>query len=202
MRYYGRSGIDKAMKAMVADGTPRYAIEFGALDGRIGSNIRHFLESGWRGLWCEPHPGSFERLVANAKGLDVRCEQVAISDRDGEIEFHCYAKPGHSSAWRPRDRRHQPQAFRGKVAKTVTVRQSRLEPLLDQRDIGILSVDTEGGETAILKDVMACGLRPHIIVVEAVRVADRRNNAIVLSEYRAVRKIGDNQLFEWTRRHD
>ena len=51
---------------LAADVTPKYAVEFGALDG-TRSNIILLLKDGWKGTWIEPSRESFSKLQKRAK---------------------------------------------------------------------------------------------------------------------------------------
>ena len=57
-------------------------IEFGARDGRAGSNTRFFEASlGWRGLLFEPNPAEFSNLKVNRPGAYVYTGAVCPRDQ-------------------------------------------------------------------------------------------------------------------------
>lgn len=62
-------------------------LDIGANDGIENSNSRALLELGWRGALVEPHPGAFANLSKNHISGTIVFE-CAITDYDGEVEFH------------------------------------------------------------------------------------------------------------------
>jgi FkbM family methyltransferase len=100
----------------------------------------------------EPHPVAFARLAERAHGLRVAAEQLALGDQDGEIEIFDYADEAgsqHASVYREViERVHR------RPAAGVKVRIARLDTLARERGIthvGLLKIDTEGHELAVLR---------------------------------------------------
>ena len=59
-------------------------IDIGANDGLTLSNTRALAELGWRGVFVEPSPKSFEMLKKNYEGLKgFYFYQVALGDHNG-----------------------------------------------------------------------------------------------------------------------
>lgn len=130
-----------------------YFVEFGATDGVSLSNTWMFEKVlGWKGLLAEPARVWHERLQRNRScSVDVRC----VSDQTGkQVEFlevdppelSAVAQYANSGDWASQIRMSQSSAY--------TVETVSLNDLLDfhkaPREIGYLSVDTEGSEYEVL----------------------------------------------------
>lgn len=51
-------------------------LDLGALDGMTSSCTRALLENGWYGVYVEPNPESFIRLLKNSAGYLDSCEHI------------------------------------------------------------------------------------------------------------------------------
>jgi FkbM family methyltransferase len=68
----------------VVDGRQPTFIDIGANDGVTLSNTRALSELGWRGVFVEPSPKSFDRLKKNYEGLKgFYFYNVALGDHNG-----------------------------------------------------------------------------------------------------------------------
>ena len=134
-------------------------VDIGAYDGVKFSNSFFFERHlGWRGICIEPLPNAFEKLKANRTALCLNC---AISDHSGvgnfvDVDMGKFEKM-YSGLWANYDPRHldvlRQDAERAKVIQ-VDIR--RLEEVLDaygMRRVDYMSIDTEGSELKILKDI-------------------------------------------------
>lgn len=73
--YFNRPGYVKIMGTF---------IDIGANDGKTLSNTRALAEVGWRGVFVEPSPKSFEMLKKNYKGLKgFYFYNVALGNHNG-----------------------------------------------------------------------------------------------------------------------
>ena len=158
---YGAGGQD----IYVADllGRPRDGtfVDIGANDGVTISNTLYFeKELDWSGLAIEPMPGAYAKLRANR-----RCHTLnaCISDREGTAEFlEIEGRAGMLSGLVQKyDQQHLRRIDRtlkrlGGSKKTTTVECLRFATVLARfniKRIDFLSLDTEGGELDILKDI-------------------------------------------------
>jgi FkbM family methyltransferase len=100
----------------------------------------------------EPHPVAFAQLAERAAGLNVTAEQLALGDQDGEIEIFDYADETgsqHASLYR-----EVIEGVHRRPAAGVPVRIAKLDTLARERGItqvGLLKIDTEGHELAVLR---------------------------------------------------
>ena len=172
MQAYSHSEVDVFLWEFIEEKNldiPRYAVEFGALDGITNSNIRLFLEKGWSGLWIEPSVESFGKLENNIEGLDVEIMNFAVADFDGTQTFYYHDNhPGGSSLIHHSKRWFHPkktQYYNDKISYEVECK--RLVSVLGDRPVGLMTIDAEDMDTRIVKDLMSTPeVRPHIVMSE------------------------------------
>lgn len=128
-------------------------VEVGAFDGVASSNTLFFEEEGWTGICIEPDPEIADRCNHNRKAFTFTC---AIGSVPGESYFHVNDQDrGTSGLVRP------------ETGRKIVVPVVRLDYLLDlwkPGRIDLLSVDTEGTESDVLRSLGSW--RPTIIVAE------------------------------------
>ncbi len=99
----------------------------------------------------EPHPVSFAQLAERSPALNITAEHLALGDQDGEIEIFDYADETgseHASVYR-----EVIEGVHRRAAAVWPVRCARLDTFARDRDIshiGLLKIDTEGHELAVL----------------------------------------------------
>lgn len=85
MKYYSQYGQDEWLYNNIFPNVNCGTfIEIGADDGIDKSNTKFFEDIGWNGLCIEPSPVRFKKLLRNRGCI---CENFAISDQDGTVEF-------------------------------------------------------------------------------------------------------------------
>lgn len=174
---------------------PKFAVEFGALDGLHRSNIRKLLQNGWKGLWIEPSKENFSKLQKNSEGLDVEILNMAISDTEGTSTFYYHPKhPGGSSLIHPSERKITPK-HNDEYPETVECK--RLITVIGDREVGFMSIDVEDMDTKILKDMLKSKIRPHVFVIEW-RNEEIKELQIEMSkdEYDIMGYYQDNTIFK------
>lgn len=180
---------------------PKYAVEFGALDGVRNSNIRKLLENGWKGLWIEPDPINFANLKNNIEGLDVEILNVAISNTQGMTTFYHHPRfAGKSSLVHPLERFFPGRAL-GKVVPDDKHPQEvmcrRLETILGTREVGYMSIDVEDFDTVVVEDMMSSVVRPHIFSVEfREQSAFDIQYELVQNEYELVDRLSNDAIYK------
>ena len=131
----------------------RYFVEFGACDGIEGSNTLFLEKMGWRGILAEP---GLTWLADLSRNRNARIETKAIGSKSGEtLMFSEVKNPVYStlSSFRDNDLHSH---FRQNSTEYAVVTIS-LNDLLEEaealREIGYLSIDTEGSEYEILQNL-------------------------------------------------
>jgi FkbM family methyltransferase len=134
-----------------------FFVDIGAHNGIEGSNTKYLEEIGWSGICIEPHPHVFESLKKNRKCESLNC---AIWEIDTTVNF--MAISGYSEMLsgiiESYDPRHSERIQRelqiyGGSSEIVEVDARRFDSIVKNTTIDFLSIDTEGSEMHILKQV-------------------------------------------------
>ena len=174
------SGFMSEIMDSLPDGPNVFLLQIGAGDGTTGDLIHPYLvRKGWRALLLEPEATAFERLCqVYANTPDVRCCQIAISDRDGPQNFYSVRNIEGLPWWADqisslkRDviMSHQPMI--PDLAGRLDIRSvscQRVETLIREHSIeavDIVAVDTEGLDALIVSDILLAGLAPKVLLFE------------------------------------
>lgn len=168
MQFYSQSGQDKYLyETFFKDKTDGFFIDIGAHDGISGSNTLFFENLGWHGYCFEPIPHVFEQL---RKNRTCGCMQAAISNYTGKGSFKVIT--GHSEMLSglidnysldhqdriKREFHEHVQQEEIIEVDTYTFDEVMYEAWLDIPEIylphiDILSIDVEGAEGSILRDI-------------------------------------------------
>ena len=171
---YGAGGQDIYIAGLL--GRPGHGtfVDIGANDGVKISNTLYFeRELGWSGLAIEPIPAAYEKLKANR---NCQTLNACISDREGAAEFYEVEGRGQmlSGLVNKYDKQHLRRINRtikrlGGSVKKTEVECMRIGNALSRFNIDridFLSLDTEGGELDILKDMDFTAVPVRAISVE------------------------------------
>jgi FkbM family methyltransferase len=152
------------------DPIERFVVDVGANDGLYSSNSYPFIRRGWRGLLIEPHPEAFERARRlHQTNPEVTVLNLACSDHPGQMELNLFEgdEGGSLSALAngPSD-----TAATRRTVNRVQVEVTTLESLLSERGIapefGLLTVDTEGHDFAVIRGLNLRRFQPRAIITE------------------------------------
>jgi len=175
-----KSKIRMALLSMAAKKKNIFFVNIGANDGLTNDPLREFVVTKkWRGLLVEPIPYIFERLkkaYKNKKGILL--ENAAISNMNGERDFWYIKKT--------KELRSGEDQI-GSFDKKVTLKSIRecgfskkylvkgkikcltLKKLLDKhkiKKIDVFSIDTEGFDYEIIKQIDFKKFKPKLIIFE------------------------------------
>ena len=170
-----------------------FVVQIGAMDGVSFDDIRGYTNTfNWNGLFVEPMPEMFDRLVSSylhRDDGDVVFENSAISDYDGEIEMirippdvvdsgkvhACFN--GMSAVYPPRnglgsegDKKTVEQ-----YAQKIKVPCITIQTLLKRHNISnidILVIDAEGHDWQIFKAFDLRKYKPSFIKIEFINLTD------------------------------
>lgn len=159
--YHSQFGADKYLyeKYYWAVDIPGTFVDIGAHDGITGSNTFFFEKLGWNGICFEPMPKAFKMLSKNRTCIK---SQKAIADFRGEADF--LAIDGYSEQLSGLMGNYSPEHV-DRIHKEVTEMNQEFETIKVQcalfddevpiftRAIDILSLDTEGSESSILRSI-------------------------------------------------
>src|SRR5262249_7645286 len=146
-----------------------YCVDAGAYDGIVGSNSRALFLNGWQGVAIEPNPRAFARLQAlYADRPGVACVQRALSDKRQENVMMKFATGpagiAEEDKWKYAQVSTLHDAFAasyekdfGYLYETLTIGTDTLSNVLREvgapKDIGFLSIDCEGEDIKIVREL-------------------------------------------------
>lgn len=142
-----------------------FYVDIGAQDPIVDSVTLAFYERGWRGIHVEPTHAYAQKL--RAARPDETVLEMAISDRNGEIEFNEIPDTGLSTASGTLAQQH---ATAGLISTKSNVKCMTLAKLFKKysvRDIHFLKIDVEGLEGQVISGNDWQLYRPWVVVVEA-----------------------------------
>lgn len=158
-------------------------VQVGAHDGTCGDLIHDFvINYPWRGIFIEPVPYLFERLVLNYKSYSDRFsfENIAIDASNGTREFYAVreAAAGSVPGWHTQlgsfDKNNilkHASSIPGlqKLIYVIDVRTMTMKSVLEKYSMGnpdIIAIDTEGFDGVIVASLLKEGIRPRVIIFE------------------------------------
>lgn len=134
-----------------------YFVDIGAHDGISGNNTIYFEKKGWEGVCIEPHPKVFPLLQ---RSRNCQLENCAVWQSDTDVMFLAvtgYAEmlSGIMESYDPRhyQRIQREVAGMGGSTELVKIPARKFSSIVTQKDIDFLSIDTEGSEMNILRNV-------------------------------------------------
>lgn len=175
---------------------PEFYIDIGASNGVSNSNSRYFVHLGWRVWLYEPDPTNYRllcqntnfRLLNEEKNGSLRdkviAHNLAIGPKSGEIRF---TSEGGLSRIDPNGPIRVKCQTVGRAFSRDAVRQG----------VGILDIDTEGGEEAILEDFLRI-THPCFIIIEHQNEQHKmqKQEGILKDRYRRLRREGVNDIWQ------
>lgn len=183
---------------------PSTQIDIGANDGVLTSNSRYLIGQDWTTVLVEPNP-EMVSLLKNQygeRGGVLICDK-AVSDQQGKMTLH-----GHPAEDRATTRlmsSFYPMGARNKWEVEVITFKDLIAnyPSVFDNGIGILSVDTEGHDIAVLRSMLQQPIRPWIVISEFYEWHDpsiEGQKQIMLQNggYRYVLRLGRNEVYVWT----
>jgi FkbM family methyltransferase len=180
---YGEQKIILDFFSRVTSQFSRYCVDVGAYDGVIGSNSRALFLNGWGGAVVEPDPKTFARLRAlYADRADITCVRRALSDQYRENVIMNFARGPANTAEEDKWKYAQVSTLHdyfaasyeknfGYIYEPATVTTDTLTNVLREvgapTDLGFLTIDCEGEDLKIIKELEFESFRPRLICVEA-----------------------------------
>lgn len=179
--FYSQCGEDELLASLemkIGPTMARTIVELGAGHPEEISNSRHFLERGWHGLLVEGNPELANMLAtfySDNQNVTVVDSLVGNEDLDGvefAISLRHWALSGVGGV-------SQPEAHEPSQIKILTTGQRRASSVIRSwletmggTEVGILSIDLEGMDTEVLREIVTAGLSPQLLVVERLTEAD------------------------------
>lgn len=205
MKFYSQYGQDKWLYENYFKNKQKgFFMEIGADDGVDKSNTKFFEETlEWSGICIEPSPERFKLLETNRICI---CENVAISDNEGEVEFMDISGWGKAlsgivdkySGSHMNRIQNELKNPNNKGYNIVNVKTTTLNNLLEKHnvtDIDFCTVDTEGGEYDIIKNIDLVRFNIKIFIVENNYGDESVNNYLTSNGYEMIKKINVDNVY-------
>lgn len=183
---------------------PNYFIEFGATDGVSWSNTylleKHF---NWSGILCEPARVYHEKIRQNRQcNIDNRCVysesglEIEFCETQNSNDFHKISSPELSTMKKYINSKDWAEKVRKQNSINYKVETISLNDLLKfynaPKNIGYLSIDTEGSELDILSKFDFDSYKISIISVEHNSNNSNRNKLYSLLTKKGYTRIYDD----------
>lgn len=192
-------GEFRLMMRLAGSACPRVMVDVGANDGFYASNSFPFVARGWQTLLIEPHPKVFVRLQQLHQGkAHVRCINVACSDHEGQLPLWT-ALDGDAGTQATLCTDDHPHFRRARSGPFIEVPVKRLSDVLEAqeiREVGVLSIDTEGMDLETLLGLDLTRWRPRVIVTEDYAPKNaRKAEYLQRHQYRPAGRLAANSFW-------
>jgi FkbM family methyltransferase len=189
--------FDLALHYIGRNESDTFVCIIGAMDGVSFDETRGYISVyNWSGIFVEPMPAQFERLKLVYNNTNSICENAAISDYNGSInmltidqnaidtgQVHaCFG--GMSAVYPPKNglaSEGDAEVVR-KYGRLVEVPCITPETLFTKHNISkidIISIDTEGHDLIVLKNIDVKKYNPKVIRIEYINLSEEdQKNAI------------------------
>lgn len=170
-------------------------VDIGANDGKRLSNSWNLInDNGWNGVLVEPVAESYHRIIENYRGKEYVPLRVcvAISDKSEDKVLWMGGEDNMLSSFE--------QASGGPAIICQCITPRELFDQYDVKNVGVLSVDTEGHDFTILRSMMKdTEVRPQIIITETwphLYYDNIQKHSLLFNEgYMKVLHCGENEIF-------
>jgi len=200
MKYYSQFEQDKFIyENYFINKTKGYFVDIGAHDGITFSNSKFFEELGWDGVCIEPNPKIFEILQSTRK---CKCIKKAVSNNIGVSQFFQIIDGPDMLSGLVEEfddnavlRINNELQDKSKGFDYINVQCDLFENIVDQNQIDILSLDTEGNELKILQTIDFNKYDIKIITVENNNYDKTFFDFLILKNYTFVTSLGCDEIY-------
>lgn len=174
-------------------------VDIGAANGVLNSNSWELIvHNNWNALLVEPNPDPFYYMMNMHDDIGVNghvfFENAAVAEKTGTTDLHLPEN-------KDDDQLASLSVKHPKVIKVNTISPSDLLEKYKTfiKNIGILSIDTEGYDYNVLKEWMKTENRPQIIITESwphLAYANLEKTSLLKTQgYNKVLHFGENEIF-------
>jgi FkbM family methyltransferase len=201
MKYYSQFEQDKFIyENYFINKTKGYFVDIGAHDGITFSNSKFFEELGWDGVCIEPNPKIFEILQSTRK---CKCIKKAVSNNIGVSQFFQIIDGPDMLSGLVEEfdndsilRINNELQDKSKGFDYINVQCDLFENIVDQNQIDILSLDTEGNELKILQTIDFNKYDIKIITVENNNYDNKFYKFLTLQKYQFITRLGCDEIYQ------
>lgn len=198
---YSQNGEEKIIvKELDSKNTNGFFLDIGAFDGERLSNTRRLALDGWSGILVEPHPVHAEKCrKLYADRSDVVTAEVALCDKDGTCDmfsndtFYSTLDVGETKRWK---------SCKDITFGKVSVRTMKFETFFRSyvyahQVVDFASIDAEGSDHIILRDMLTMGVLPKLVCVEHNgKIYDLCFNLLTAHGYSMIAKNAENLIMK------
>jgi FkbM family methyltransferase len=171
---FSQEGEDLILARLLAGAPPSRFVDVGAHHPTRFSNTYLLYLRGWTGINVDPTPGSMKRF-RRQRPNDTNLE-IAISGSSGRRSFFMFDEPALNTF--DEDVAIDRVDHGYVIVRTVEVETEPLSAVLachlvDESEVGFLTIDTEGHDFEVLGSVDWSVFRPRIVCVESSSTSGR-----------------------------
>ena len=201
MKYYSQFEQDKFIyENYFINKTKGYFVDIGAHDGTTFNNSKFFEELGWDGVCVEPNPKIFEILQSARK---CKCLKKAVSNNIGVSQFFQIIDGPDMLSGLVEEfddnailRINNELQDKSKGFDYINVQCDLFENMVDQNQIDILSLDTEGNELKILQTIDFNKYDINVITVENNDYDNKFYKFLTLQKYQFIIRLGCDEIYK------
>ena len=170
---FSADGEDIILRKFLSGLDSGFYVDLGAHDYKDGSNTFYFYLLGWSGICVDPLPGIKKKFL-RYRPRDIFIDKAVISNASSsnKIDFNYYKDfPDNSTTSEQRilDLKNNFKRSPSSVIQVETISISNLvKNYIGSKEVNLLNIDIEGGETDILKNIIDNKIYPWIICVEEI----------------------------------
>ncbi|MFA5023524.1 MAG: FkbM family methyltransferase [Patescibacteria group bacterium] len=199
--FFSQNGQDKFLEKKIFHNIKNgYFVDIGANDGISYSNTYFFENKGWKGLCVEPIPEIFEKLQKNRI---CECICGAVSDQQAEYSDFLHitgALEMLSGIINKYEKNHiariDKEMYKSKEEKKIIqVKNYHFNQIVKNKNIDYLSIDVEGSEFDIIKNIDFSKFEIKVISIE--NDYGNKNILNLLKNYgfSYLTKIGSDEIY-------
>lgn len=204
MNYNGQYMQDKFLNDHIFKNMKNgFFLEMGAADGLRHSNTYFFEQNlGWNGICIEPREADYLELVQNRKCI---CENICISDSEGEQDFLEITGYGHqlSGLKKDFDERHVKRINKESIeykSKQEILRKkcTTINKIFEKHSVAKIdyfSLDIEGGELKVLKSIDFSRYPIQVVSVENNYNDKKLRKFMEKNNYEMIKKIHIDEIY-------
>lgn len=165
-------------------------VDVGALDGHVSKSINHIFPKT-KIFVFEPILEKYNLIKSKIKSSNIIVENIALSDRQGESNFHEYDYTGASSLLYPEPKNKE--IFGKHILKSYPVKLLTLDKYFKNKKLKkpiVLKMDTQGTENLIIKGGGKFLKDVSLIIVETSFVNFYQNQCSFEDIYLSLEKLG------------
>lgn len=166
LKSYSQFGEDVVIDRLLGHKKNGFYVDVGANDPDRFNNTKRFYLRGWRGINIEPEESIFMKL--KLKRPDDTNLQMGVSDKKDFLTFYSFDPDTLSTFSQEQSEEYVKRGY--KIVNTEKIKVATLSEIfdnyLDEENIDLLTVDTEGRDMEVLRGNDWHRYKPKVICIE------------------------------------